>query len=31
MKIYNERADLVLKSFNWQKPKDEYEIITCAS
>ena len=31
MKIYDERAELVLKSFEWQKPKNEYEIINCAS
>lgn len=30
-KIYDDRAALILKSFNWQKPKDEYEIINCAS
>ncbi|WP_341216122.1 hypothetical protein [uncultured Wocania sp.] len=29
MKIYDERAALILKSFNWQKPKNEYEIINC--
>ncbi len=27
---YNMRVDLILKSFEWQKPKNEYEIITCA-
>ncbi len=31
MKVYDERAALILKSFNWQKPKDEYEIINCAT
>jgi predicted RNase H-like nuclease (RuvC/YqgF family) len=31
MKIYDERAELILKSFEWQKPKNEYEIINCAS
>lgn len=31
MKIYDERAALILKSFNWQKPKNEYEIINCAT
>ena len=31
MKIYDERASLILKSFEWQKPKNEYEIINCAS
>jgi hypothetical protein len=31
MKIYDERAELVLKSFEWQKPKNEYEIINCAT
>ena len=30
-KIYDDRAALILKSFTWQKPKDEYEIINCAS
>ena len=30
-KIYDERAALILKSFTWQKPKDKYEIINCAS
>ena len=30
-KQYDERAQLVLKSFEWKKPKDEYEVITCAS
>lgn len=28
---YDERAQLVLKSFEWKKPKDDYEVITCAS
>jgi len=30
-KIYDERAALTLKSFSWKKPKDEYEIINCAT
>ena len=30
-KQYDERASIVLKSFSWKKPKNEYEIITCAS
>ena len=29
--MYDERAALVLKSFEWQKPKNEYEVINCAS
>jgi len=29
MKTYNERVSVILKSFNWQKPKDKYEIINC--
>ena len=28
---YDERAEMVLKSFNWKKPQNEFEIITCAS
>ena len=31
MKVYDERAALILKSFEWQKPKNEYEVINCAS
>ena len=31
MKIYDERVSVILKSFNWQKPKDEYEIINCST
>lgn len=31
MEIYDERADLVLKSFEWQKPKNEFEIINCST
>tara|TARA_Y100000385_G_C12817133_1_gene518724 strand:+ start:72 stop:686 length:615 start_codon:yes stop_codon:yes gene_type:complete len=31
MQVYDERAALVLKSFDWQKPKNEYEVINCAS
>ena len=31
MEIYDERADLVLKSFEWQKPKNDYEIINCST
>mgnify|MGYP003145472167 CR=1 FL=1 len=31
MQVYDERAGLILKSFEWQKPKNEYEIINCAS
>ena len=30
-KIYDDRAALILKSFSWQKPKNEYEIINCAT
>ena len=30
-KQYDERASIVLKSFNWKKPKDEYEIINCGA
>jgi len=26
---YNMRVDLILKSFEWEKPKNEYEIIKC--
>ena len=29
-KIYDERVALILKSFSWQKPKNEYEIINCS-
>tara|TARA_R110002167_G_scaffold5192_7_gene24303 strand:+ start:189 stop:800 length:612 start_codon:yes stop_codon:yes gene_type:complete len=28
-KIYDERVNLLLKSFEWKKPKNEYEIINC--
>ena len=28
---YDERAEMVLKSFNWKKPQNKYEVITCAS
>ena len=31
MQVYDERAALILKSFNWQKPKNEYEIINCST
>ena len=31
MKVYDERAALILKSFEWQKPKNEYEVINCAT
>ena len=31
MQVYDERAALILKSFEWQKPKNEYEVINCAS
>ena len=30
-KLYDERAALVLKSFEWKKPKNKYEVINCAS
>jgi len=31
MKVYDKRVSLILKSFNWQKPNNEYEVINCAS
>ena len=30
-KQYDERASIVLKSFSWKKPKNEYEIINCGA
>jgi len=30
-KQYDERAQMVLKSFQWKKPQNDYEVITCES
>ena len=30
-KTFCTRAEVIIKSFSWQKPKDEYEIINCGA